>query len=224
MNRKSLLIKAGIRFILSIGILSCLLFISSGSFSFLNAWIYIGIISAAMVLIFSYLIINDPELLVKRIKNRERVEKQKFIQRAGILPFSAANIIPGLDYRYGWSDVHESVIIAGIIFVLLGYIMFFFVLRENSYASRVIEIQDDQKVINSGMYSLIRHPMYLAVLFIFMFSPLVLGSYYALIPVLLYPYIFVVRILNEEEILKNDLKGYNEYMKKVKYRLIPFIW
>ncbi len=224
MNKIILTLKVTFRLILTLLILSSLIFIPAGSISFCNGWIYIGIIISAMISIASFLITKNPELMDKRLKSREKEEKQKFIRRIGILPFVISFIISGVDYRYGWSDVPEVVVIAAVLFVVSGYVMFFFVLLENSYASRIVEVQENQKVIDTGLYSMIRHPMYTASIIIFIFSPVVLGSYYGVVPMLLYPCILIVRIFNEEEVLKRDLKGYDDYMKRIKYRLIPYIW
>ena len=133
-------------------------------------------------------------------------------------------IVPGLDYRFEWSHVPLWLVIIATAIMISGYLMFVLVMKQNSYASRVIEIQEGQKVIDYGLYAVVRHPMYLAGLILYGVAPLVLGSFYAMIPVIFLPFLLAYRIKHEEKVLREGLKGYEEYMKKVKYRLIPFIW
>jgi protein-S-isoprenylcysteine O-methyltransferase Ste14 len=177
-----------------------------------------------MIFVLIYLLIKDPELLEKRFKTKEKEKEQRFIQKIGIAPTIIGFLLPGFDYRFNWSNVPTWLVVIATILVVSGYILFIIVMKQNSYASRVIEIQQNQKVIEYGLYSKIRHPMYLAAIIIMLSSPLVLGSYYALIPMAFYPLIIIFRIKNEEEVLKKGLTGYEEYLKKVKYRLIPFVW
>lgn len=158
------------------------------------------------------------------MRMREKEEKQKSIQIFTTIFFFIGFIIPGLDYRYHWSNVPVILVIAANAIVLSGYIFVFFVFRENSYASRIIEVEKGQKVITTGPYALVRHPMYLGVLLMFLFTPLALGSYWALFFFLPLLPLIVLRILNEEEVLLRELPGYEEYCMKTKYRLIPFIW
>ncbi len=140
------------------------------------------------------------------------------------LIFLSGFILSGFDYRYNWSDVPLWLVLLSSIIVLTGYILFFFVMRQNSYASRVVEIQEKQKVIDTGLYSIVRHPMYFAAILMFLFMPIVLGSFFALIPLLVFPFQMNIRIKNEEEILEKGLEGYKKYKQKVRYKVIPFIW
>ena len=224
LNKKSLAVKAIIRFLSALFIIGCILFIPAGTFKYWNGWLFIASIFIPMIVVLTYLLIKDPELLAKRFKTKEKEKEQKFIQKVGIVPTLIGFMLPGFDYRFNWSNVPTWLVIIATILVVSGYILFIIVMRQNSYASRVIEIQQNQKVIDYGLYSKVRHPMYVAAIIIMLSSPLVLGSYYALIPMALYPLIIIFRIKNEEEVLKKGLTGYEEYLKKVKYRLIPLIW
>jgi protein-S-isoprenylcysteine O-methyltransferase Ste14 len=222
---KSALLKNTIsKFIIGIIIVGAVLFLPAGTLTYWNAWIYMGALFIPMVFALTYLVKKDPELLEKRMKMKEKETEQKLYVKISLVIFSLAFIIPGLDYRFGWSNVPLWVIILSTAFIVIGYIMFVFVMKENSYASRVIEIQQGQKVIDTGLYSIVRHPMYLSALLIYMFSPLTLGSYWALIPAIGLPIIISYRILNEEKFLLENLPNYKEYCQKIRYRLIPFIW
>ena len=213
-----------VRYILSLLFVCTLLFVPAGTLKFWNAWVFIQALFIPMLFVMIYLLIFDPELLQKRIKTREKERTQKVYLVFSIITSFLTYLIPGLDYRYHWSSVPPWLVILATVIMLAGYFLFFMVMKQNSYASRVIEIQKDQKLIDTGLYSLVRHPMYTAGSILFCATPLVLGSYYALIPVLFFPVLLIVRALNEEKVLKINLAGYEEYMKKVKYRLIPFIW
>ncbi len=204
--------------------LGLVLFVPAGTIKFINGWIYIAALMVPMTVFMIYLVIKDPELLKKRINMRERRKAQQKYVKLSLLFFVAAFIIPGLDFRYRWSDVPAWIVAVSLVLVIAGYAGFIVVMLQNRYASRVIEIQANQKVIDTGLYSIVRHPMYLSAILLYMASPLVLGSFYALIPMLLLPFLLAFRILNEEELLRNELPGYKDYMDRVKYRMIPFIW
>jgi protein-S-isoprenylcysteine O-methyltransferase Ste14 len=223
-DKKVLAVKAIIRFILSVLILGCFLFIPAGTFKYLNGWIFLGVIFIPMIFTLIILLIKDPELLEKRFKTKEKEKEQKLIQKLGIIPIAIGFLLPGFDFRYNWSNVPLWLVILAAVILVVGYILFTIVMRQNSYASRVIEIQQGQKVIDNGLYSVIRHPMYLAGNIIILASPFVLGSYFALIPMVFYPVLIIFRIKNEEQVLRKELNGYEEYLKKVKYKLIPLIW
>jgi len=223
-SRLKLIIIAGTRFILSLLIVVIILFIPAGSLSYWNGWLYLTALFVPMLFALIYLIIKDPVLLQKRMNIKEKDEAQKRYVKVSIIFLIITFIIPGLDYRFKWSDVPQWLVILAAIVMVLGYIMFVIVMMENSYASRVIEIQPNQKLIDHGLYSIIRHPMYLAASILYGASPIVLGSYYAMIPMMLLPIILAYRIINEEKLLIEGLEGYKDYMKKVKYRLIPHIW
>ena len=171
-----------------------------------------------------YFLKNDPELLERRMRSKEKETEQRLIIGIMSICFFFTFLIPGFDKRFGWSRIPIVVVIIADMVVLLGYGFVFLVLKENSYASRIIEVEKDQQVISSGPSAMVRHPMYLGVSLMFLFTPLALGSYWALIPAVLMIFVLVPRIFNEEKVLQRDLEGYREYMQKVRYRLIPGIW
>jgi protein-S-isoprenylcysteine O-methyltransferase Ste14 len=212
------------RFIPGILIISAILFIPAGSIKFWNAWLFMGVLFIPMLFVVIYLIIRDPELLFKRMNTNEKEKTQKKVVLLTSIIFLFVFIISGLDYRFQWSTVPLLLEILTALIVLIGYILFFMVMRQNSYASRVVEIQEKQKVIDTGLYGIVRHPMYSAAILMFMFMPLVLGSFYALIPLVIFPFQMSTRMKNEEEILEKGLEGYIEYKKKVRYKVFPFLW
>jgi len=183
-----------------------------------------GILFIPMIFVLIYLLKNDPELLERRMKMKEKEEPQKVFIKLSILVFLIAFVIPGFDHRFEWSKVPFIVIIIADLFIFIGYLLFFLVLKENTYASRIIEVKKDQKVVSTGLYAIVRHPMYVAVLMMYVLSPLALGSYWAVLAVLPLPVLVIFRIKSEEKILRDKLPGYREYTQKVKYRLISYIW
>jgi protein-S-isoprenylcysteine O-methyltransferase Ste14 len=171
-----------------------------------------------------YLYTHDPSLLEKRINTSEKEKEQKSYVKLSLVWFIISFVLPGLDFRYGWSSVPLWLVLMSVVVMQFGYTLFILVMKQNSYASRVIEIQEKQKLIDTGLYAIVRHPLYLTASIIYISSPLILGSFYALIPIAFLPLMLAYRIINEEKILIDGLEGYKEYMKKVKYRLIPFVW
>jgi protein-S-isoprenylcysteine O-methyltransferase Ste14 len=212
------------RFLPAIPVLSAMFFLPAGTFAYWEAWIYMAILLIPMFFVFIYLIKNEPDLLARRLKMKEKEAKQNLIIKLSYIPFLIAFLLPGFDKRFGWSNMPPGVVVIADILVLLGYGIFFLVLKENPYASRIVEVEPEQTVIKSGPYAKVRHPMYSGVLLLYIFSPLALGSYWAIIPAIFTIPVIVARILNEEEILVRDLDGYEEYMRKTRYRLIPGIW
>jgi protein-S-isoprenylcysteine O-methyltransferase Ste14 len=204
--------------------MAAIFFIPAGTLNYWNGWLYLGTMFVLMICALIYLKKRDPELLAKRMNIHAKQKEQKLVVKLALLLFLFAFVIPGLDFRFGWSQVPLEVVIAATLVFVLSYIMFIVVMVQNSYASRVIEIQKGQKLIDTGLYSLVRHPMYLAATIMYFASMLVLGSYYALIPMIFFPVLLAYRIIHEEELLVKELPGYREYTKKVKYRLIPFVW
>jgi len=196
----------------------------AGTFNYWQVYLYFSVIVIPMVFVLFYFLKRDPKFLERRAKGTEKVKEQKLIQLINLPVFMAAFIIPGLDRRFGWSDVPVEIIIITNIVILGGYLIIFNVFRQNSYASRIVEIDKEQKVIITGLYGVVRHPMYIGVLIMYMPTPLALGSYWGLIPMALLPVALVLRIINEEKVLKENLEGYKEYCLKTKYRLIPYIW
>jgi protein-S-isoprenylcysteine O-methyltransferase Ste14 len=223
-KKQQLISKTLARFIPGIIIISALLFIPAGSIKFWNAWLFIGVLFIPMLFVIVYLIIRDPELLLKRMNTNEKEKTQKKVVLFTSIIFLSAFIISGLDYRFQWSTVPLLVVVISAGLVLTGYILFFVVMRQNSYASRVVEIQEKQKVIDTGLYGIVRHPMYSAAILMFISMPLVLGSFYALIPLIIFPFQMSTRMKNEELILEKGLYGYIEYKKKVRFKIIPYVW
>lgn len=213
-----------VKVILSFLFICLFLFVPAGTLKYWNGWLFIGALFIPMFFVMLYLLRNDPDLLQKRIKTKEKEKVQKVYLLFSLVICVLTFAIPGLDFRYHWSEVPVWLVILATGIMAGGYFMFFIVMKQNSYASRVIEIQEDQKLIDTGLYGVVRHPMYLAATVMYSVMPLVLGSWWGLIPVILLPVLLAIRILNEENVLKNNLSGYEEYMKKVKYRMVPFIW
>ena len=220
----SLIIRALAMYLFSLLFVVLVIFLPAGSLKFRNGWLFIGLLFTAMFIVLTWLLVKDPELLAKRLRTKEKEKPQKAYVILSMIVFLITFITPGLDYRFHWSYVPVPVVLISTFIMMAGYLIFFAVMRQNTYASRVIEIQEGQKLIDTGLYSLVRHPMYLGGSILFMSAPLVLGSWYALIAAAFIPILIIIRIMNEEKVLVNGLKGYSEYMKKVKYRLIPFIW
>lgn len=223
MNRK-LLLQTLIKFLLGLAVISLLLFLPAGTIYFWNAWLLIGVLFIPMLLLGIVLWIKAPELLAKRLNTKEKQMEQKQVVSLSMLMFVTGFIIAGLDYRFGWSPFPLWLIILAAVLLLAAYGMYAEVMRENMYLSRTIEVQENQQVIDTGLYGIIRHPMYTATIILFLAMPLVLGSVPAFLIFLLYPLLVVKRIRNEEQVLEQDLPGYAQYKQKVRYRLLPFIW
>jgi len=200
------------------------LFLPAGSFMYWEAWIYSVVLFIPLIITVSYLHKKDPALLERRMRFKEKEEKQKTIAKFFRLPFLLGFLIPGFDFRFNWSEIPVALVIAANIMVFLGYILVFFVFRENSYASRIVEVEKEQKVISTGPYSIVRHPMYTGVILMYLFTPIALGSWYAMIVFIFLPVIIIFRIDNEEKYLCENLPGYIEYRQKIRFRLIPYIW
>jgi len=211
-------------YVLGIMVLGSIFFLSAGTLGYWHAWVFLAILFIPMFFVLLYLVKYDPALLERRMRKREKEIPQNLFIKLSTVAFCAAFLMPGFDYRFGWSSVPVCLVVAADLLVFLGYFLFFLVLRENSYASRVVEVDKGQKVISTGPYVYVRHPMYSAALIMFLFSPIALGSYWALIAMIPIPFVFIVRINNEEKLLRNRLVGYEEYARKVRYRLIPKIW
>jgi len=199
-------------------------FLTAGTFNYWEAWVYMITIFIPMIIFLGYMLKHDPKFLERRMRIKEKRKKQKLIVTIGTLPILLAFILPGLDERFGWSDIPLSLTLIGIILVLLGYLMILYVFKTNSYAARVVDVEKGQKVIASGPYALVRHPMYVGVIILYIASPVALGSYWALIPALFIIPVIVARIKDEEKELLESLEGYKEYTQKVKHRLLPRIW
>ncbi|MBQ8129468.1 MAG: isoprenylcysteine carboxylmethyltransferase family protein [Clostridia bacterium] len=221
---KALFIRAITRFFAGLLLVVGLLFLSAGTWSYPQGWLLTGILFAPMFIAGLVLMKKNPDLLRKRLNVREAETKQRrVIFFSGIL-FLAAFVSAGLSYRYQWLMLPAPVSVAAAIVFLAAYALYAEVLRENTYLSRTVKVQEDQKVIDTGLYGIVRHPMYMATVFLFLSMPLVLGSVISFFIMLDYIPILLIRIRNEEQVLAEGLPGYREYMEKVKYRLIPFVW
>ena len=224
MKKTKLFLSALTKFLCGLVLVGALLFLPAGSFAFTGGWIFIGLLFIPMLILGAVLLIKSPELLEKRLDAKEKENTQKGVVALSGLLFLAGFIIAGLDYRFGWSHVPTWLVIVASVILLESYALYAEVMRENAYLSRTIEVQEGQKVVSTGLYGIVRHPMYAVTFWLFLSIPLVLGSFFSLLCFLPYPIIMVVRILNEEKVLTEGLDGYADYKKKVKYRLIPFIW
>ena len=219
-----LLLKALIKFAVGLGLVALLLFLPAGTFDYRGAWLFIGLLFVPILILGAVLLVRAPKLLEKRLSAKEKESTQKGVVAVSGLLFVAGFFVAGLDVRYGWTTVPAWATILASAVLLISYGAYAEVMRENAYLSRTIEVQDGQKVIDTGLYGIIRHPMYAATVGLFLAIPVVLGSWWSLLCFAPYPVILAVRIDNEEKILARDLPGYTDYQKRVKYRMIPFVW
>ena len=223
MNIK-LFFQAIIKYVLGVIIIGALLFAPANSFEYWNGWLFMGLLFIPMFVAGIIMMIKNPELLRKRLNAREKENEQKWVLLFSGLMFIAGFIVAGLNYRYSWTVLPNAVTIISSILFIIAYILYAEVLRENAYLSRTIEVQENQKLIDTGLYGIVRHPMYAVTIVLFLTMPLILGSIISFIIFLIYPIIIGKRIKNEEKVLERDLKGYAEYKKKVKFKVIPFVW
>ena len=223
MNTK-LFFQAISKFIFGLIIICILLFIPAGTINYPNGWLFIALLFIPMFIVGIIIFLKSPELLKRRLNAKEEQDEQKIVLFVSGIMFILAFALAGLNFRFGWHKLPSAVIIMASIIFLLAYIMYGEVLRENEYLSRTVEVSDNQKVVDTGLYGLVRHPMYTSTIFLFLSMPLVLNSIFSFIVMLVYPIIIIFRIRNEEEVLENELIGYKEYKEKVKYKLIPYIW
>lgn len=204
--------------------MGAMFFLPAGTLDYWQAWLYMATLFTPVVALGTYLALRDPELLERRMRTRETELRQQRVLRWAVVFFVVGFLVPGFDRRFGWSQVPVGVVIAADLVVLLGYALFVRVLLANRYASRVVEVMPDQPVIRSGPYAVVRHPMYVAVLMIWLASPIALGSWWGVLPLLVIVPILVLRIADEEALLRRDLPGYAAYCDAVRYRLLPGIW
>ena len=186
--------------------------------------LFIGLLFVPMLILGVVLLVKSPDLLKKRLNARETEKTQRGVVAVSGLLFMVGFIVSGLDYRYGWSHVADGIVMIAGLILLLSYALYAEVMRENRYLSRSVEVQENQKVVDQGLYGIVRHPMYAATVFLFLSIPVVLGSWWSLACFLPYPFMIVLRISGEEKLLEKELKGYEAYKARVKYRIIPFIW
>ncbi len=218
-----LLIQAIIKFLMGLILVGLLLFIP-GTFSYTNAWLFVGLLFIPMFIVGLILYFTNPDLLRSRLDAREKESEQKEVLLYSSLMFISGFVVAGLNYRYSLIILPRSIVIIASIIFIVSYILYGEVLRENSFLSRTIGVRNNQKVIDTGLYGIVRHPMYMITIVLFLMIPLILGSIISFFIFLMYPFIIIKRIKNEEIILEKELKGYSEYKTKVKYRLIPYIW
>lgn len=221
---KELFIQAITKFLLGVILVGLLVFLPAGTLLFINGWLFMGILFIPMFFAGIVMMYKNPELLKKRLNAKEKQREQSLVVKLSGLMFLAGFIVAGLTFRFGWDMLPKGVSIGAMVVFLGAYLLYAEVLRENTYLSRTIEVQENQKVIDTGLYGIVRHPMYSVTLLLFLAMPLILGSLYSFVIFLVYPFIIVKRISNEEVLLENELMGYREYKNKVKYRLIPFVW
>ncbi len=221
---KGLLFQAIIKFIIGVILVGILVFVPAGTLSFLNGWLFICVLFIPIFFAGIVMMIKNPELLRKRLNAKEKQSDQGLVVKLSGLMFLAGFIVAGLNFRFDWYMLPEGISICAMVLFLAAYVLYAEVLRENIYLSRTIEVQENQKVIDTGLYGIVRHPMYSATLLLFLAMPLILGSLYAFVIFLAYPFIIAKRIKGEELLLENELAGYREYKDKVKYRMIPFVW
>ena len=219
-----LFIQAITKYLLGVVLVGVLIFLPAGTLMFTQGWILMVILFGPMLIAGIIMMIKDTNLLKSRLDAKEEQKEQELIIKLSGLMFLAGFIVAGLGIRFEWYVLPMGVSVGAAVIFVLGYIFYAEVLRENSYLSRTIEVQENQKVVDTGLYGIVRHPMYSATLLLFLAMPLVLGSVFSFIIFLAYPFIIIKRLNGEEEFLEKELEGYREYKQKVKYRLIPYIW
>ena len=221
---KKLLLGAITKFLFGVALVGVLIFLPAGTFSYLNGWLLMGILFVPMFFAGIVMIFKNPDLLKSRLNAKENSREQSLVVKLSGLMFLSGFIVAGLGVRFHWYALPIGVVVGAAVVFLVAYILYAEVLRENTYLSRTIEVQENQKVIDTGLYGIVRHPMYASTLLLFLSMPIVLGSVYAFLIFLAYPFIIAKRIRHEEKFLEEELDGYSEYKQKVKYRLIPFVW
>ena len=219
-----LLVNALLKFVSGFAAVGLLLFLPAGTLRYWNAWLFSALLFLPMLMVGILLFLKAPELLEKRLNTREQEGTQKAVVALSALMFCLGCVLAGLDFRFGWSHMPTWLVAAAAVLQLVSYGLYAEVMRENAYLSRTVEIQENQNVIDTGLYGVVRHPMYLAVTLLFLTIPLVLGSWPCFVLFLCTPALLVLRIRNEEQVLVRGLPGYTEYQQRVRWRLIPFIW
>jgi protein-S-isoprenylcysteine O-methyltransferase Ste14 len=219
-----LLINALTKFTCGLLMVGLLIFLPAGTLSFFHGWLLVGLLFVPMLIAGFVMLFKSPKLLEKRLDVKEKQGTQKGVVACSGLMFLAGFIVAGLDHRFGWSRMPLVVTMVASVLFLVAYALYAEVLRENAYLSRTIKVEEGQKVVDTGLYGIVRHPMYMATILLFLMIPFVLGSWYAVIVFAFYPAIILIRLKDEEELLTRELPGYAEYRQKVKYRILPFIW
>ena len=224
MKKGQLIISGLCKLLCGIAMIGLLLFLPAGTWHYWQAWLFIALLFVPMTIMGVWMLVASPELLAKRLNNKEKEQTQKHVVALSGLMFIGGFVLCGLDYRLAWSQIPLGAVVTAAVVFLVGYAMYAEVLRENAYLSRTIEVQDNQQLIYTGLYGIVRHPMYTATLLMFLAMPVFLGSWWALLLFAIYPILIIARIRNEEEVLAAGLKGYVDYQTRVRWRLIPFVW
>lgn len=219
-----LLVNALTKFTCGLLLVGLLIFLPAGTLDYPYGWLLIGLLFGPMLIAGFAMFFRSPDFLAKRLDVKEKQATQKGVVAFSGLMFIAGFVVAGLDFRFGWSRMPVAVTVAASVLFLLAYALYAEVMRENAYLSRTIKVEEGQKVVDTGLYGIVRHPMYMATILLFLMMPIVLGSWYALIAFAFYPAIIIVRLKDEEDLLTRELPGYAEYKQKVKYRIIPLIW
>ena len=219
-----LLTEALTKFVCGLLLVGLLIFLPAGTLHYTYGWLLVGLLFGPMLIAGFVMLAKSPEFLKKRLDAKEKQGTQKGVVAFSGLMFIAGFVVAGLDFRFGWSNVPIWLVITASVLFLIAYALYAEVMRENAYLSRTIKVEEGQTVVDTGMYGIVRHPMYAVTILLFLMIPLVLGSWYALTVFAFYPAVIVVRLKDEEELLTKELPGYVEYKQKVKYRIIPFAW
>ena len=219
-----LFFNALVKFLAGLLLVGACLFLPAWTWNYPYAWLFMGVLFVPVLVMGAVLFVRAPALLEKRLSEKEEQGTQRGVVALSALMFVCGFVLSALDFRFGWSRVPLWLVIVAAVLFLVGYALFAEVLRENAYLSRTVEVQEGQRVVDTGLYGVVRHPMYLATLLMFLPMPLILGSFWGLIPFAIYPVAIAIRIQNEEKVLTDGLAGYGEYKKRVRYRLIPFVW
>lgn len=223
-KKGTLLFRTIINFLMGVVMVGVLLFAPAGTFLFWNAWLFLALLFVPMIILGLYLWIKQPDLLAKRLSSKEKESEQKQVILMSALVFVAGFVIAAVDFRFGWSQLPIWLVVMASVLLVISYGLYAEVMRENAYLSRTVEVQENQKVIDTGLYGIVRHPMYSATILLYLSIPLVLGSIYSFLIFLMFPSVIVKRISNEEAVLEKGLEGYTSYKQRVKYKIIPFIW
>ena len=219
-----LFLEAIVKFTCGLLLVGLLIFLPAGTLAYSYGWLLIGLLFGPMLIAGFVMLAKSPDFRKKRLDVKEKQATQKGVVAYAGLMFIAGFVVAGMDFRFGWSKMSQWVTIAASVLFLVSYALYAEVMRENAYLSRTIKVEEGQKVVDTGLYGVVRHPMYAVTILLFMAMPLVLGSWYALIVFAFYPAIIIVRLKDEEDLLTRELPGYDAYKQKVKYRIIPFIW
>ena len=219
-----LLINALTKFFSGLLLVGFLIFLPAGTLNYTYGWLFVGLLFIPMLIAGIIMFIKNPAFLAKRLDAKEKQAAQKGVLAFSGLMFIAGFVVAGLDFRFGWSKMPLWVTVTASVLFLIAYILYAEVMRENAYLSRTVKVEEGQTVVDTGLYGIVRHPMYAVTILLFLMIPVILGSWYALIAFAFYPAIIIIRLKDEEELLTRELTGYAEYRQKVKYRLFPFVW